>query len=373
MPGIRMINTLLILNAGSSTLKFQVFRYDDLEVLLNGKVADIGGTASIAAQLTERDENITAVLASNDHDAALKSVLDLVDRHDDEWRIVAVVHRVVHGGSRYSVPVVVTPDIMKQLGALIPLAPLHQSHNLAGIAASARFAKHAVDIACFDTAFHSSQDELFHSFAIGKSLRDQGIRRYGFHGLSYEWIAHVLRDQHGDLHDGRVVVSHLGNGASLCALKGGVSIDTTMSMTALDGLPMGSRSGAIDPGAVIHMLRELGMDIDEIERVLYEESGLKGLSGISNDVETLLSSPAPRAAFALDFFAMKCAQFAAMMAVSMGGMDAMVFTGGIGEHAGPVRNAIVERLAFHGNFQTLVVPANEERMMAIHAKRLLER
>lgn len=373
MPGIRMINTLLILNAGSSTLKFQVFRYDDLEVLLNGKVTDIGGTASISAQIIGRDENFTAALASSDHDAALKSVLDLVGRHDDNWRIVAVAHRVVHGGSRFAAPVIVTSDTMKQLEALIPLAPLHQPHNLAGIAASARFAKHAVDIACFDTAFHLGQDELFHSFAIGKSLRDQGIRRYGFHGLSYEWIAHVLRDQHRALHDGRIIVGHLGNGASLCALRNGTSVDTTMSMTALDGLPMGTRSGAIDPGAIIHMLRDLGMDINDIERALYEESGLKGLSGISNDVETLLSSKDPRAAFALDFFAMKCAQFAAMMAVSIGGMDAMVFTGGIGEHAGPVRDAIVERLAFLGNFQTLVVPANEERMMAIHAKRLLDR
>ena len=283
-----------------------------------------------------------------------------------------MVHRIVHGGSLFVAPVIVTPDVVAKLETLVPLAPLHQPHNLAGIAASTRLAAHAVNIACFDTAFHAGQAELFNSFAVGRRLRDQGVRRYGFHGLSYEWIAQVLGERHRDLHAGRTVIAHLGNGASLCALRGGRSIDTTMSMTALDGLPMGTRSGAIDPGAIIYMIRDLGMDTGELEHVLYEQSGLEGLSGISNDVETLLGSPDERAAFALDFFAMRCAQFTAMMAVSMGGMDGLVFTGGIGENAAPVRNAIVDRLSFLGEFQTLVLPTNEERMMAIHAKRLLE-
>jgi acetate kinase len=367
-----MIDTLLILNAGSSTLKFQVLRYDSLEVLLSGKVRDIGGNASISARFDHRNDSVAASLAGADHDAALKAVIDLIGRQDENWNVVAVVHRIVHGGARFVAPVIVTPDVITELEALIPLAPLHQVHNLAGIAASTRLAGHAADIACFDTAFHSSQDELFRSFAVGKRLRDQGIRRYGFHGLSYEWIAHVLRDQYSALYDGRVVVGHLGNGASLCALKNGVSVDTTMSMTALDGLPMGTRSGAVDPGAIIYMLRDLGFDVDEIEHALYEESGLKGLSGISNDVETLLASDDSRAAFALDFFVTKCAQFAAMMAVSMGGLDGLIFTGGIGENAAPIRDGIIDRLAFLGDFQALVVPANEERMMALHAKRLLE-
>jgi len=340
-------------------------------VRLSGKVADIGGTAAISTRLAGQDQAITAPVEGNGHEAALRSVLELVDRHDDDWKIIAVVHRIVHGGSRFAEPVIVTPEIVRVLETLVPLAPLHQPHNLAGIAASARLAAHAINIACFDTAFHSSQSELFRSFALDSRLRDQGIRRYGFHGLSYEWIAHVLHEQHRPLRDGRVVAAHLGNGASLCALMGGKSIDTTMSMTALDGLPMGTRSGAVDPGAIIHMLRRLGMDASEIEHALYEESGLKGLSGISHDVETLLSSESPRAAFALDFFAMKCAQFAAMMTVSMGGIDGLVFTGGIGENAAPVRDAILARLSFLGQFQTLVLPANEERMMAIHAKRLL--
>lgn len=366
-----MIDTLLVLNAGSSTLKFQVLHHGSLEVLLSGKVAGIGGRATMSARLADNNDATVPDIDGIGHDAALKSVLDLVDRHDDNWKILAVVHRVVHGGSLFTEPVIVTPDVVRKLETLIPLAPLHQSHNLAGIAASTRLAAHAVNIACFDTAFHSGQADLFRSFAIDRRLREKGIRRYGFHGLSYEWIAHVLGEQHGDLHAGRTVIAHLGNGASLCALRGGRSIDTTMGMTALDGLPMGTRSGAIDPGAIIYMLRTLGMGTDEIENVLYEESGLKGLSGISNDVETLLGSSDPRAAFALDLFAMKCAQFAAMMAVSMGGMDGLVFTGGIGEHAVPVRSTILGRLTFLGDFEALVIPANEERMMAMHAKRLL--
>lgn len=367
-----MIDTLLVLNTGSSSLKFQVFRRDTLDVLLAGKVIGIGEKAAISARLTGRDEKLDAHVDGNDHDAALKAVIDLIDRNDRDWSIAAVVHRIVHGGADFIEPVIVTPEIVKALESLIPLAPLHQPQNLAGIAASERLAAHAPNIACFDTAFHSGQAELFHSFAIDREYREQGIRRYGFHGISYEWIARVLQDKHPDLFNGRVVVGHLGNGASLCALQNGRSVDTTMSMTALDGIPMGSRSGAIDPGAVIYMLRQLGLSVDEVEHVLYEQSGLKGLSGISNDVETLLASHDPRARFALDYFALKTAQYAAAMAVSMGGMDAFVFTGGIGEHAAPVREAIVSRLGFLGNFRTLVIPANEERMMAVHAKRLLE-
>jgi acetate kinase len=366
-----MIDTFLVLNTGSSSLKFQVFRRDGLDVLLAGKVTGIGERTLISARLTGRDEKLEAHVDGNDHDAALKAVIDLLDRNDNDWTIAAIAHRIVHGGAHFVEPVIVTPDIVKQLEALIPLAPLHQPHNLAGIAASERLATHAPNIACFDTAFHAGQAELFHSFAIDRKYRDQGIRRYGFHGISYEWIARVLKEEHPDLYNGRVVIGHLGNGASLCALQNGRSVDTTMSMTALDGIAMGTRSGAIDPGAVIYMLRELGLGIDEVEHVLYEKSGLKGLSGMTNDVETLLASHDPQARFALDYFALRTAQYAAMMAVSMGGMDALVFTGGIGEHAAAVREGIVGRLGFLGNFRTLVIPANEERMMAVHAKRLL--
>lgn len=364
-----MIDVLLVLNAGSSSLKFQVFARDGLTVLLAGKVTGIGTSAELSARIGDITEKVA--LSANDHDAALEAVLALIDRHDDGWAIRAVAHRVVHGGEHFTDPVVVTPDILARLEALNPLAPLHQPFNIAGIRASHRLAGGAPDIACFDTAFHAGRGELFETFAIEKPLRNKGIRRYGFHGLSYQWIARLLEGDRPDLAKGRVVAAHLGNGASLCAISNGRSVDTTMGMTALDGIPMGTRCGALDPGAVTFMMRELGMDATAIEESLYERSGLKGLSGLTNDVAELLRSDDPRAALALDYFALKVAQHAAMMAVSMGGMDAIVFTGGIGENAAPVREAILARLAFLGAFETLVIPANEERMMAIQAIGLL--
>jgi acetate kinase len=371
LRGYAMIDTLLVLNTGSSSLKFQVFAYDSLDVLLAGKVTGIGGAATLSARFGDPVENYRQAVGGNDHDSALRAVVALIEKHGGDRKIDAVVHRIVHGGPKFVEPVIITSAILAELEALDPLAPLHQPHNLAGVIAARHFASDAPNIGCFDTGFHAGHAEILTTFAISQDLRDKGIRRYGFHGLSYEWIARELEEQHPELHRGRVVVGHLGNGASLCGLKGGVSIDTTMSMTALDGLPMGTRSGAIDPGAILFMLRDLGFDIDRLERALYDEAGLQGLSGISNDVETLLASPDPRAAFAIEHFALKAAQYAAMMAVSMGGMDAFVFTGGIGEHAAPVRNAILAHLAFLGDFKVLVIPANEERMMAIKAKKLL--
>ena len=366
-----MIDVLLVLNTGSSSLKFEVFGYDKLDKLAKGKVTGIGSGARLGATIEETGAVIDEPLAAADHETAMRAVIALIDRYDDGWRMVATVHRIVHGGENFVAPVVVTPDILTELETLVPLAPLHQPYNLAGIAASDRLAD-APDIACFDTAFHAGQAPVFQTFAVEQALHDKGIRRYGFHGLSYDWISRALARDYPDVAKGRVVAGHLGNGASLCAMIGGKSIDTTMGMTALDGLPMGSRTGAIDAGAVTYMLRSLGLSVEEVERMLYERSGLKGLSGISNDVKTLLDSVDPRAAFALDYFALKVAQYAAMMATSMGGIDAFVFTGGVGENATPVREAILSRLAFLQPFRTLVIAANEERMMAIRAKALLE-
>lgn len=366
-----MTDVLLVLNTGSSSLKFEVFGYDALDKRAKGKVVGIGTEARLSATIVENDVHVDRALSANDHETAMGSVIRLIDRYDDDWRLVATVHRIVHGGADFIDPVFVTSDILKRLERLVPLAPLHQPYNLAGIAASDRLAD-APDIACFDTAFHAGHDPLFRAFAVDASLRDAGIRRYGFHGISYEWISRVLADEHPDLARGRVVVGHLGNGASLCALKDGRSVDTTMGMTALDGLPMGSRTGSIDPGAITYMLRDLGLSVDAVEHALYERSGLKGLSGLSNDVKTLLESTDPRAAFALDYYALKIAQFTATMAVSMGGIDALVFTGGVGENAAPVRDAILARLDFLQPFRTLIIPANEERMLAIHGKALLE-
>lgn len=367
-----MIDTVLVLNAGSSSLKFQVFRVGDLDVLARGKAVRLGEPEpAMDASLADGTRERIALSPFCDHDTALAAVLAFVDRHDDAWRMKAVVHRIVHGGERFVDPVVVTPEIFMALEALSPLAPLHQPHNLAAVTAARRLMADVPNIACFDTAFHARHDALTHNFALEQELRDKGIRRYGFHGLSYQWLEMVLAEQHPRLHAGRVVAAHLGNGASLCAILGGRSIDTTMGMTALDGLPMGTRCGALDAGAVLYMFQSLGMNAQEVSDALYERSGLLGLSGLSNDVETLLKSDDPRARFALDYFALKVAQLAASMAAAIGGIDALVFTGGIGEHAAPVRDAVVERLRFLGAFEVIVVKANEERVMALQARACL--
>ena len=366
-----MIDALLVLNAGSSSLKFQAFREDTLEILAAGKVTGIGTSPHMKATAVESGESLSAPLEADHPVAALQAVLDFIDRHDDGWNLHAVVHRIVHGGTRFTGPVIVTPAIAAELARLSELAPLHQPHNLAGLSASERLAPGAVNIACFDTAFHAAHDALVYSFALPAEVREMGVRRYGFHGLSYAWVAHFLAQTRPDLARGRVVAAHLGNGASLCAIHAGRSIDTTMGMTALDGLPMGTRSGAIDPGAITWIMRELGLSPEAMDDMLYAKSGLLGLSGISNDVAELLASDDPDARFALSCFAAKVAQFAAMMAVSMGGIDAIVFTGGIGENAASIRADVMQRIAFLGPVEQLVVAANEERIMAIEAKALL--
>ncbi|WP_313352199.1 acetate/propionate family kinase, partial [Paracoccus sp. (in: a-proteobacteria)] len=363
---------ILTLNAGSSSLKFRVFARKGLALLARGAVSRIGADAELAARLSGAPETRSPIAAGSDHGAAMQAVLDFIDANDDGWRIEAVAHRIVHGGTRYTRSTPVTPQVLADLRELIPLAPLHQPHGLAAITAARRLVGDDVpNLACFDTAFHAGRDALFTHFALPEPMFEQGIRRYGFHGLSYQWLAQVLARDHPDLHQGRVVAAHLGNGASLCAMHEGRSIDTTMGMTAVDGIPMGTRSGAVDPGAILLMQRSFGMTPEEIEDLIYNRSGLMGMSGKSNDVAALLADGSRQSRFALDFFALKCAQAAAAMAVSLGGIDAMIFTGGIGENAAPVRDAILRHMAPLGDFATLVIPANEERMMAMEAAALL--
>ncbi len=357
-----MTGTVLVINAGSSSVKFSLF--DDapeLNLLAGGQVAGIG-TAPVFAAGDDRKD----LPEGSTHEEALRFILGWIG--DKKHPPVAVAaHRVVHGGTLFRAPVLLTPEIMAQLRGLNTLAPLHQPHNLAAIDILTKLKPDVPQIACFDTAFHAGHDPLFGVYALPPELTDKGVRRYGFHGLSYEWIAHVLRRDHPALAKGRVIAAHLGNGASLCAMKNGVSVDTTMGMTALEGLPMGTRSGALDPGAVIYMVRDLGVPPERAEHILYHDSGLKGLSGISNDVKTLLGSDDPKAAFALDYFSLRVAQFMGMMAVALGGVDGIVFTGGIGEHAEPVRKNILSRVEFLRPFDVQVIAANEERVMAMHA------
>jgi acetate kinase len=363
-----MTDTILVLNAGSSSVKFSLFQRDkDLTQLAHGKITDIGTSPLFKATQDETGAAATPSLPANaSHEEAVRAILDWINGHKDGWRITAVAHRIVHGGAEFTVPVRITSDVFHKLKQLCPLAPLHQPHNLLAVGIADRLLPHVPQIGCFDTAFHAGRDPLFNVYALPQKLADKGIRRYGFHGLSYEWIAHVLKQKHLTLAQGHVIAAHLGNGASLCAMKNGKSIDTTMGMTALDGLPMGTRSGALDPGVVIYMIRDLGIAPDETEHIFYEESGLKGLSGMTNDVKTLLASKDPKAKFALDYFSLKVAQQMAMMAVALGGVDGIVFTGGIGENAASIREAVLSRLSCLGQPQTLVIPANEERMMAMH-------
>ncbi len=359
-----MTATLLIINAGSSSVKFSLFgNEDDLPLLAKGKISDIEGSPCF----TVGDES-KALPTSTTHEAALKVVLEWIESHTNGQEVRAVGHRIVHGGTALIKPVKLDDAVMAELRALCPLAPLHQPHNLAAVDILSKLKPDLLQIGCFDTAFHAGHEELYSVFALPQDLRNKGIRRYGFHGLSYEWIAHVLRRDHPNIAESRVIVAHLGNGASLCALKNAQSIDTTMGMTALDGLPMGTRCGALDPGALIYMIRDCGLNTNEAERLLYNESGLKGLSGLGNDVKMLLDSSDPRSAFALDYFSLKTAQYIAMMAVSLGGVDALVFTGGIGEHATPVQENIIDRLSFLNISRILVIPANEERIIAQHVR-----
>lgn len=361
-----MTDCFLVLNTGSSSVKFRLFGWrEDLPPIAGGKVTDIGGQAAFRAKTEGGQEAREGLSADATHETALIFVLAWLEKNVAPGTgLIGVAHRIVHGGERYAAPVRLTQDVMDDLRALRALAPLHQPHNLAAVDILAAQRPGLPQYGCFDTAFHAGHEELFHAFALPAHIRDKGVRRYGFHGLSYDWIAQCLKRDLPHLAPGRVVAAHLGNGASLCAMKDGKSIDTTMGMTALDGLPMGTRCGAIDPGAVTYMIRALGLSVEETERVLYEESGLKGLSGLTNDVRTLSASDDARARFALDYFAFRTAQHIAAMAVSLGGMDGLVFTGGIGENAASVREKILERLAFLPAFETHVIATDEERRMA---------
>lgn len=354
---------LLTLNTGSSSVKFRLFGLEKtLPLLAGGKVSDIGGHPVF--DVRKEGKKLESYTLSEDvsHEEAIDLILKWLD--DQRFTLKAAAHRIVHGGEQYAAPVKLDEGAMKYLRSLEPLAPLHQPHNLAAVDILQSRQPGLPQMGCFDTAFHARHGRLFHEFALPQSIRDQGVKRYGFHGLSYDWIAHCLKTDYPHLVEGKVVVAHLGNGASLCAMQNGRSIDTTMGMTALDGLPMGTRCGALDAGAVLYIIRTLGLLPDETENILYNESGLKGLSGLTNDVKVLSESTDKKAVFALDYFAMKAAQFIATMAVSLGGMDALVFTGGIGEYSEKIRTMILRHLSFLPPFEHHIIPANEERAMA---------
>lgn len=353
-----MSDALLVLNAGSSSLKSSVFLDDDPpHLLLRGEVDGIPNRPRFVARSASQVIEEKTWDAPIDHRGAIEFLLrwgrgGLLDGR----QISAIGHRVVHGGTRFTAPVRLDAATIAELEALTPLAPLHQPHNLTAIKAVADVAPAVPQVACFDTAFHRIQPDVAQAFALPRRYAREGVRRYGFHGLSYKYIAAALPAIDPRAADGRTIVAHLGNGASLCALQRGQSVASTMSFTALDGLVMGTRCGAIDPGVLLYLIDRHGMSARDLERLLYEQSGLLGVSGISSDMRELLASPDPGAAEAIDLFVYRIGRELGSLSAALGGLDALVFTGGIGEHAAPIRARVCRGAAWLG--MELDEPAN---------------
>jgi acetate kinase len=387
-------SVILVLNAGSSSIKFCVFRLDGARLLrdVRGQVSGLGTTPRFTLR-RDGAEPLEQSLGDGPmtHAAALDGLLESVQRELGAARIVAVGHRVVHGGLEFMVPCRVDEDVLRRLDRYVPLAPLHQPHNLAAIRALLRRLPGVPEVACFDTAFHRTVPEVAQLFALPPRFAAAGVRRYGFHGLSYEYIATQLPALDSRAATGRTIVLHLGNGSSMCALRGGRSVATTMGFTAVDGLPMGTRCGALDPGVVLFLMDELKLGPREIERLIYNESGLLGMSGLSSDVRDLLASTEPSAALALDVFTYRAGREIGSLAAALGGLDALVFTAGIGENQPEIRARICAQAAWlgvdldpaanavHGPCisapgsaaTAYVVPTDEESMIARHVLRLL--
>jgi acetate kinase len=392
------MDTVLVVNAGSSSVKFQVFELTtsgDPQRLIKGQIDGIGTRPRLRAEARDGLELIDKWYTPRelaDVPAAIAATGDWL-RATQKVNLVAVGHRVVHGGPQYDRPVIVNQDVLARLEQYSSLAPLHQPNNLAPIRSLLARRPELVQVACFDTAFHRTHSVIADHYAIPEHFYREGIRRYGFHGLSYEYVAGRLRDIAPDVAKGRVIVAHLGSGASMCALAGGKSIESTMGFTALDGLPMGTRPGQIDPGVVLYLLTAKGMSPSAIADLFYRDSGLKGLSGVSNDMRELEASDSPDAALAIDYFVYRIGLSAGMLAAALGGLDAFVFTAGIGENSANIRARVAEKLTWLGVIfdppanalrKTLisrpqspvalyVVPTDEELMIARHTLSLLSK
>ncbi len=389
------VDVILVVNAGSSSLKFQVFDLasGDLVRRIKGQIDGIGVRPHLKASdaagqvMVDRDFTATEVpdlpAATRETRAWLRTIPDV--------RLRAIGHRVVHGGPDFAQPMRIDAAVLERLAAFESLAPLHQPNNLAPIRQIFQNDPSLPQVACFDTAFHRGHPEQADHYALPRSLYDEGVRRYGFHGLSYEYIAQRLPEVAPRIAGGRVVVAHLGSGASMCALSNGRSIDSTMGFTALDGLPMGTRPGQLDPGVVLYLIAQKGMSAGQVSNMLYKDAGLKGLSGISNDMRDLLDSDDPRAAFAIDHFVHRAVLNLGMLTAALDGLDGIAFTAGVGENAPRVRAAILERLGWLGvtldagandkgaacisaansRVAVHVIPTDEELMIARHTLALL--
>ncbi|MCE9658834.1 MAG: acetate/propionate family kinase [Burkholderiales bacterium] len=391
-----MADVVLVLNAGSSSLKFSLFDVAGGRpaLQLHGQVEGLDTAPRFLARDAQGAEVGAKVWAEGTglgHDGAITHLVEFLREHRVDGRLVAVGHRVVHGGLAFAAAVRVTPEVTAALARLSPLAPLHQPHNLAPIEILAKLQPGLPQVACFDTAFHRAQPEVAQAFALPPSITGRGVRRYGFHGLSYEYIADVLQQVDAKAAAGRTVVAHLGNGSSMCALVAGRSVASTMGFTAVDGLPMGTRCGNLDPGVVLYLIDELGMDVRAIERLLYTQSGLLGVSGLSSDMRVLLASSDERARFAIELYTYRLGRELGSLAAAAGGLDALVFTAGIGENAPAIRERVCRDAAWLGvvldpaanrsggprisapesRVAVWVLPTDEELMIARHTLGLI--
>ena len=390
-----MSRGILTINAGSSSIKFALFSLAhpiSPEAEVSGQIDGIGAENTKMVAKNRAGERIADQMLAGkvNHAQAFDALLKWFTASHTDWSITAVGHRVVHGGERYSQPTIIDDMVLGHLSSFTPLAPLHQPHNVAGIIALQALLPDVPQVACFDTAFHRSQPTVAQTFGLPRSITAEGIKRYGFHGLSYEYIARAL-PQHSGRTSGRVVVAHLGNGASMAAMVNRKCVATTLGFSTIDGLVMGTRVGNLDPGVILHLMETKGLTVKDMTRILYKESGLLGVSGISQDMRTLLASDKPEAQEAVDLFCYRIARELGSLAAAAGGLDALVFTGGIGEHAAEVRRRVClqsEWLGIHLNpeanarselrisagnssVDVLVIPTNEEWMMAHHAQTLL--
>jgi len=392
-----MSDAIVVLNAGSSSIKFSVFatQGEDLDLVVRGQSEGLYTEARFLAKDGEG-----AVVAEHSwdaghhpgHDGALQHLLEYLRAELSAYRPLAVGHRVVHGGPDATGPVRVTAQVLDDLEGFVPLFPLHLPHNLAPVRLLLELAPDLPQVASFDTSFHRSNPEISQLYALPPEYAEAGVRRYGFHGLSYEYVASVLSQFDQRAASGKTIVCHLGNGVSACALQGGRSMASSMGFTGVEGLPMGTRSGALDPGVMLYLMDQRGMDARAIERLIYKESGLLGVSGLSSDMRTLLQSDAPRAQLAVDLFVYRIGRELGSLAAALGGLDAIVFTAGIGEHSAEIRERVCREAAWlgvepddganaaHGprissatsRTSAWVIPTNEELMIARHTRRLIE-
>jgi acetate kinase len=394
-----MTDVMLAVNSGSSSLKFAVYPVGDeqSDALIRGKVSGIGRRPVLTAKNGDEAIDPTGALedipADATHEWLVTQLLDRLQNHFAGLNPIGAGHRVVHGGLDFTGPAIVDGAVREKLEDLVPLAPLHQPHNLAAIDAIAKVAPDLPQVACFDTSFHRTLPRLAQLFALPRDLTDNGIIRYGFHGLSYEYIAGALPGQLGSLADGRVIVAHLGNGASMCAMNERRSVATSMGFTALDGLVMGRRCGSLDAGVVLHLIQQKGLTADQVWHMLYRESGLLGVSGISNNMKDLETSPDPHAREAIDLFCYRAVREIGALTAVLGGLDALVFTAGIGENSALIRRLICQQSAWLGvdlndaaneangplisstksTVNVCVVPTNEEAVIAALTRNLIRK